>query len=112
MRATLTGFGLFAMALSLLGCQEEQASTSAEKSDIEEPAPNPYADSPSRFGTVPIHAGFSPDPRVVSGEAVGEVDARTVHRRCRGWISEIPDYLVEANTAFFHGLSAGVERRF
>jgi hypothetical protein len=67
----------------------------------EAPTPNPYADTPSRFGTVPLHAGFSPDPRVVSGEAVGEVDARSLHRRCRGWISEVPDYLVESDTAFF-----------
>ena len=50
---------------------------------------------------MPLHAGFSPDPRVVGGSAVGEVPAKTLHRRCRGWISETPDYLVTADTAFF-----------
>ena len=91
-------------ALGAVGCQEEAPSAPATVARVvadPPPPPNPYADTPSRFGTVPLHAGFSPDPRVVSGEAVGEIDARTVHRRCRGWISEVPDYLVEADTAFF-----------
>ena len=69
---------------------------------VEEPPapPNPYVDSPSRFGSVPLHAGFSPDPRVVAGRAAGEVKARSIHRKCRGWISETPDYLLDASTAF------------
>jgi hypothetical protein len=33
--------------------------------------------------------------------AIGEVEARTIHRACRGWIAETPDYLLEASTAFF-----------
>lgn len=64
-------------------------------------APDPFVHTPSRYGVVPLHAGFSPDPRVVGGSAVGEVPAKTLHRRCRGWISETPDYLVTADTAFF-----------
>ena len=63
--------------------------------------PDPYEHSASRFGVVPLHAGFSPDPRVVTGEALGEVRARSIHRKCRGWISETPDYLLDADTAFF-----------
>lgn len=62
---------------------------------------DPYEHSPSRFGTVPLHAGFSPDPRVVGGTAVGEIEAKTLHRKCKGWISKTPDYLLAANTAFF-----------
>ena len=71
--------------------------------EASEPAelPNPYEHSPSRFGAVPLHAGFSPDPRVVAGTAAGEVPAKSVHRKCRGWISQTPDYLLEADTAFF-----------
>ncbi|MGB5695759.1 MAG: hypothetical protein WBM46_08915 [Polyangiales bacterium] len=61
---------------------------------------DPYADSPSRFGRVPLHAGFSPDPQLVAGIATGEVQAATIHRRCRGWVAEMPDYLLEADTAF------------
>jgi hypothetical protein len=64
-------------------------------------APDPYEDSPSRFGEVPLHAGFSPDPRVVAGEALGEVRAKSIHRKCRGWIAKTPDYLLDADTAFF-----------
>jgi hypothetical protein len=63
--------------------------------------PDPYERSPSRFGVVPLHAGFSPDPRVVGGTAIGEVAASSIHRKCKGWISETPDYLLDADTAFF-----------
>lgn len=63
--------------------------------------PDPYEHSPSRFGAVPLHAGFSPDPRVVAGTAVGQVLAKSIHRKCRGWISKTPDYLLDADTAFF-----------
>ncbi|HSN84070.1 MAG TPA: hypothetical protein VLS88_15930 [Polyangiales bacterium] len=61
---------------------------------------DPYAQSPSRFGVVPLHAGFSPDPRVVGGISTGEVPASSVHRKCAGWISEAPDYLLDCETAF------------
>ncbi len=64
-------------------------------------APDPYEHSPSRFGSVPLHAGFSPDPRVVGGTALGEVEAKSIHRKCKGWVSEVPDYLLDADTAFF-----------
>ena len=89
--------------LGALGCDQGAGRVAVEspRPPVDTPAPNPYADTPSRFGTVPLHAGFNPDPRVVSGEAVGEIRAQSVHRRCRGWISETPDYLVEADTAFF-----------
>lgn len=64
-------------------------------------APDPYEHSASRFGVVPLHAGFNPDPRVVGGTAAGEVLAKTIHRKCRGWISEVPDYLIDSDTALF-----------
>jgi len=69
---------------------------------VREPAEmaSPYERSRSRFGVVPLYAGFSPDPRLVAGTAVGEVPAKTIHRKCRGWISETPDYLLGADTAF------------
>jgi len=61
---------------------------------------DPYARSPSRFGVVPLYAGFTPDPRVVGGMSAGEVPASAIHRKCRGWVSEAPDYLLGAETAF------------
>jgi hypothetical protein len=38
---------------------------------------------------------------VVAGTAIGEVPAKSIHRKCKGWISETPDYLLAADTAFF-----------
>ena len=85
----------------LAGCTNDDPA--AEPPDVViEPAKglDPYAESPSRFGVVPLHAGFSPDPRVVGGMSAGEIPASTIHRKCRGWISEAPDYLLDAETAF------------
>jgi hypothetical protein len=85
-----------------VGCTRNDDSTaSVEPPAVPVDPPDPYEHSPSRFGVVPLHAGFSPDPRVVAGEAVGEVSARSIHRKCRGWISKTPDYLLDADTAFF-----------
>lgn len=96
------------MALALLaalsGCTEKDAfeePLEAPRPGIAADTPDPYEHSPSRFGTVPLHAGFSPDPRVVGGTAAGEVLAKSIHRKCKGWISEPPDYLLDADTAFF-----------
>ncbi|MEM7433773.1 MAG: hypothetical protein AAF436_01385 [Myxococcota bacterium] len=61
---------------------------------------DPYLRSDSRFGTVHLHAGFNPDPRIVEGTADGQLPANTIHRRCRGWTSAEPDYLLSADTAF------------
>jgi len=61
---------------------------------------DPYLSSPSRFGAVHLHAGFNPDPRVVDGTAVGQVPASSIHRKCKGWVTEKPDYLLAADTAF------------
>jgi len=96
--------GFVALSLLFTACTEELGRNEppAGSNPLKpEEAPDPYGDSPSRFGSVPLHAGFSPDPRVVGGTAVGEVSARSIHRKCRGWISETPDYLLDAHTAFF-----------
>jgi hypothetical protein len=88
----------------LAGCTDEEAPVEPPKfSHAPEGAKpvDPYEHSTSRFGAVPLHAGFSPDPRVVGGMAVGEVTAQLIHRKCKGWISETPDYLLDADTAFF-----------
>ncbi|HET6416019.1 MAG TPA: hypothetical protein VFG22_06965 [Polyangiales bacterium] len=92
------------LLVSLAGCPGRERS-------VEPPEPrrdgkslraiDPYGNSPSRFGVVPLHAGFSPDPRVVGGRASGQVPAESMRRKCRGWISESPDYLLRADTAFF-----------
>jgi hypothetical protein len=84
------------------GCERDDPAPQSFEAPAEPTKPpDPYKHSPSRFGTVPLHAGFSPDPRVVAGNAVGEVPADSVHRKCRGWISKTPDYLLDASTAFF-----------
>jgi hypothetical protein len=93
---------LFAVLCSSAGCtREETAPGPLPRESEPTELPNPYEHSSSRFGVVPLHAGFSPDPRVVAGTAKGEVPAKSVHRKCRGWISQTPDYLLNADTAFF-----------
>ena len=93
---------LLSFLAGLVACTEDPAvEPTVEIAPEPRPTPDPYEDSPSRFGVVPLHAGFSPDPRVVSGTAIGEVQAKSIHRKCRGWISETPDYLLDADTAFF-----------
>jgi hypothetical protein len=96
---------LVVMATSMLvGCSKGDAPQEVpEVQGARPPAEpqDPYEHSASRFGVVPLHAGFSPDPRVVGGTALGQVEARSIHRKCRGWISATPDYLLDADTAFF-----------
>lgn len=93
-----------ALLVALAGCTDKDAPVGPLEA-IRTPrlveAPDPYEHSPSRFGIVPLHAGFSPDPRVVGGTALGEVGAKSIHRKCKGWVSETPDYLLDADTAFF-----------
>lgn len=97
--------GPFVWLLSLVACTEGLATGELDEATPAPAAPkmvDPYEEASSRFGVVPLHAGFSPDPRIVSGEAIGEVRARSIHRKCKGWISESPDYLLETDTAFFN----------
>lgn len=91
-----------ALLVAMGACTEKDAVRELPE-DLREPAetPDPYERSPSRFGIVPLHAGFTPDPRVVGGTALGEGPAKSIHRKCKGWISETPDYLLDADTAFF-----------
>jgi hypothetical protein len=93
-----------ALLAALAGCTDEEPMAEPPKIGLAPKlaeAPDPYEHSPSRFGFVPLHAGFSPDPRVVGGTALGEVRAKSIHRKCKGWVSETPDYLLDADTAFF-----------
>ena len=93
---------LIGLVCSSVGCTRDEAMPVPLPQESEPPEPpDPYEHSSSRFGAVPLHAGFSPDPRVVAGTAAGEVPAKSIHRKCLGWISQTPDYLLEADTAFF-----------
>ncbi|MBT8451374.1 MAG: hypothetical protein KJO40_05335 [Deltaproteobacteria bacterium] len=97
--------GPLASLLTLAACTEGSAIGEPDEAAPAPAAPEMVAyneEASSRFGLVPLHAGFSPDPRIVSGEAIGEVRARSIHRKCKGWISERPDYLLETDTAFFN----------
>ena len=78
-----------ALLVAMGACTEKDAVRELPE-DLREPAetPDPYERSPSRFGIVPLHAGFTPDPRVVGGTALGEGPAKSIHRKCKGWISE------------------------
>lgn len=86
---------------TLAACQTDEAiQPPSDSSSKPAKSVDPYAQSPSRFGTLSLHAGFTPDPRVVGGISVGQVPASSIHRKCRGWISEVPDYLLDCETAF------------
>ena len=43
------------------------------------------------FATVNLRSGFVPDPRVVSVQSGGDIDAETIDPSCRGFISDAPD---------------------
>ena len=96
---------LVATLLAIAACTEALGSSQpddATRAPAESKTADRFDDSSSRLGVVPLHAGFSPDPRVVAGTAVGEVPASSIHRKCKGWISETPDYLLATDTAFFN----------
>lgn len=103
-KSGLRASGLVFSLLALVACTDELGSgesPAVTRGPVRAETPDPYEHSPSRFGVVPLHAGFSPDPRVVVGSAIGEVRASSIHRKCKGWISETPDYLLATDTAFF-----------
>ena len=103
---TWAGAGvLVASLLAIAACTEALGSgepDDATRAPSESKTADLFDDPSSRLGVVPLHAGFSPDPRVVAGTAVGEVPANSIHRKCKGWISETPDYLLATDTAFFN----------
>lgn len=92
-----------ALASGVTSCTEEEAPRGPLAS-LPSGAPteraDPYLRSPSTNGTVQLYAGFNPDPAVVEGEARGRLPAGSIHRRCRGWVSEAPEYLLATSTAF------------
>ncbi|MEM8607043.1 MAG: hypothetical protein AAGF92_08055 [Myxococcota bacterium] len=95
----------FLLAICVVGCSRQTEESPPQPLVPLPPGPaaepeDPYLRSKSRFGVVHLHAGFNPDPRVIDGTAEGQVKADAVHRRCKGWTSETPDYLVSADTAF------------
>ncbi len=98
-------YRIMALLLSTMTACTDEPAPSVQERIANAPPPaevaDPYDHSPSRFGVIPLHAGFSPDPRLVGGSAIGEVPAKTIHRKCKGWISEVPDYLLATDTAFF-----------
>lgn len=46
------------------------------------------------YGTAAINTGFNPDPRVVSVQAGGSLDAHGISSSCAGFIANAPDYRV------------------
>ena len=98
--------GLLIAVFVLQGCQgvrgvEEQPESGRGGSAYPSSEADPYAGSEPRLGTIKLHAGFNPDPHTVTGTALGEVEASTLRKKCRGWISKKPDYLMESRTAFY-----------
>ena len=101
--SAISGLAVALGVVMLAACTEKDGA-SRVPAELPPPSvtdpPDPYSHSPSRFGVVHLHAGFNPDPRVVEGTALGEVPARSIHRKCKGWVAEMPDYVLAADTAF------------
>ena len=65
------------------------------------PTPTPAAGAgQSNFGTVALRPGFTPDPHVVRGTSGGAIQASNLNAQCRGWISQTPDHLFNAQGPF------------
>ena len=97
--------GLLTAMFLLQGCEgargaEEQRDDGQSRSPYPSRS-DPYAGSEPRLGTIKLHAGFNPDPHTVTGTAIGEVEASTLSKKCKGWISKKPDYLMASHTAFY-----------
>ena len=63
-----------------------------------QPTVTPTIDS--NFGTVTLATGFQPDPHVERGTSGGDIDARTFQGDCRGFVTQKPDHVLVATTAF------------
>ena len=59
-------------------------------------APGPTARS--NFGTIALASGFRPDPHKVDGRSGGDINAETYAAACNGWISRLPDHVVNLTT--------------
>lgn len=73
---------LAAVALALSACASIQQTSGG--------GPLNY-DAQPNYGTMSLAAGFTPDPRVVSLRAGGDVDARSLHSTCSGYVTSAPD---------------------
>jgi hypothetical protein len=58
---------------------------------VQSPALAQDVSADPNFGTVNLRSGFTPDPRVVSVQSGGDIDAETIDPSCRGFISNAPD---------------------
>jgi hypothetical protein len=65
----------------------------------------------SNFGQVTLHPGFVPDPHVVEGRSGGGEAAAARDRRCRGYITGMPDHLVrlEGNFNYLRIMAAAAD---
>jgi hypothetical protein len=65
----------------------------------------------SNFGQVTLHPGFTPDPHIVEGRSGGGEAAAARDRRCRGYITGMPDHLVrlEGNFNYLRIMAAAAD---
>ncbi len=101
-------------SLCVIACVDERPSEAPPTAPIAPPLNEPKTVGPASGAEtadesdtadtgsteVRLYAGFNPDPRIVSGSARGEIPARSIHKRCSGWVSSRPNHLVVADTAF------------
>ncbi len=54
----------------------------------------------SNFEGAQLASGFYPDPHQISGYSGGAVSAGVLGARCRGWIAQQPDHVVDLHSNF------------
>ncbi|MEZ4286599.1 MAG: hypothetical protein R3A47_00250 [Polyangiales bacterium] len=79
------------LAIGLLGCGSKNADAVAGSESL---------GASERLPTIVLHAGFRPDPVSFDGQAVAKIPASDFHKRCKGFVSETPNLVIETKTAF------------
>lgn len=80
--------------------QQAQAAAAAAAAQAAAVQAGGAAAGGSNFGTVQLNAGFVPDPHTASGTSGGNIDATTWQAGCNGFVTQQPDHLFVAATAF------------
>jgi hypothetical protein len=52
------------------------------------------------YGQVQLQRGFMPDPRILSGNAGGPIEARSFNPSCRGYVTSQPSHVIRSPSGF------------
>lgn len=75
----------------MLSLRSLAAASSVLLAAVAVPASSQNTNANPNYGTVALRTGFTPDPRVVSLRAGGDIDASNAGSGCSGFITAAPD---------------------